>query len=333
MKKELRPIKTLFFLFTFWGILACGAFLFSNCQNKSNFVAVDSLANVSSVNKTEEWEKWLNENWKEHLFLSEDVKPEHVRVINNLLTIFYSGDKSKKDDVDMIRWVLEKYLHFDDTGDEVKQYENLEKQLSSLLDFEVINNYQIKRKSALTRLINNYKIKLYEKKLMESIHEPEIKVLLEKDISTWNSYFEATSDAYGKVILGRESYNFKYVVWNEYDFEIMKERYNSLVCIYLKDYSVWNESTECRWDEVGYSYDKIQKLIESSQETEYNYSQNEQIEALFEDKDLYKAFLNAHFELAAKLNMNDENYLLHSKTNIIDKYFLGDGPDFSAFDY
>lgn len=311
----------------FWVlIILIVSFVSCNIRGKNSNVEQSDECTQTTVQSYEEqvleWNTWLQNNREDYLFLFESVSQEHGNLINNLLTLFYKGDEDKRNDVVMIQKMLDDFCPVSKSDDKVVQYQNLEKQVSTLLDFDVeLEGYQVKRKSALARLMHNFKIKYYEEKLLSSISDEETKKLFKTEISVWQQYLQSSSGAFEKIVLGKESYSLKYVFWNNYEFDLMKERYKTLVCLYLKDYSVWDNDNKCGRDEVADEYDEMQKKLPKNQDIdpEYHYTYNEQKEAILLDEELFQQYLNAHIAIATKLGIFDEGYILRHKTILMDK--------------
>lgn len=282
---------------------------------------IESVPLKNEAESIREWDTWLQQNDKYSISLYGTVTPEHAWAINSFCNMSYSGDEKIRGNVDMIQWVLDKFCPMPTPDTEKQKYENLERQVASLLNFEVVvcEGYEVSRKSAISRLLYEFKIKVYEDKLRSRIQNQEILKLFDAEVEAWNKYMESTSDAYGKIVLGKDSYNLKYAFWNNYDFDIMDQRYRTLVCMCLNDYSVWNVDNQCRWDEVGYEYDHLPIKIKQQETSDYDYSYQEKIEALNVDAETFKTFLNAHFALALKLDVSDEGYLLRHKSNTMER--------------
>lgn len=295
----------------------------TNKKAISDSIIVDAPREKSQAELICEWEAWLQQNDKYNIYLYDAVPAKHAWAINSLCNMFYAGDEEIRSNIDMIQWVLDEFCPIETSDREKQQYEKIEKQVSDLLNFEVdlYQGYEVRRKSAISRLLHEFKIKVYEEKLRSKFKDKEINKLFEAEVEAWNKYMESTSDAYGKIVLRKESYSLKYVFWNNYDFDIMDQRYRSLVCMFLNDYSVWSVDNQCRWDEVGYEYDHLPKKIKQrrSLPIEYDFSYQEKIDALNADAQTFKDFLNAHSALAIKLGINDEGYLLRHKSNTMEK--------------
>lgn len=287
----------------------------------TNSNAVEVPCEKSRAELVCDWETWLKQNNKYDICLYGAVSAEHAWAINSLCNMSYSRNEKIRGNVDMIQWVLDKFCPMPTPDTEKQKYENLERQVASLLNFEVdvYEGYEVRRKSAISRLLYEFKIKVYENKLRSRIQNEEVLKLFDVEVEAWNKYLESTSDAYEKIVLGKDSYNLKYVFWNNYDFDIMDQRYRTLVCMYLNDYSVWNVDNQCRWDEVGYEYDHLPIKIMQQATSDYDYSYQEKIEALNVDAETFKTFLNAHFDLALKFDVRDEGYLLRHKSNTMEK--------------
>ena len=290
----------------------------NDCRSASTELCVESNTSQQSgksrAELIQEWRAWLLQNTKYSIYSLEGISAKHLWAINSLSNMFYTRDENIRGNLEMIQWVLDSFCPIPTPKDGIGEFKKIEKQVSSLLDFHVeYDGYKIRRKSAVARLLNEFKIKVYEEKLRSRIKDEEVLKLFDIETAAWNKYFESTSDAYGKIVLGKDDYNLKYVFWNNYDFDVMDHRYLALVCIYLNDNSVWNVSNQCRWDEVGYEYDNILKKLKQSRVLEYEYSPQDKIDALNADAETFKAFLNAHWDLTLKLNIQDEGYLLNHK--------------------
>lgn len=290
----------------------------NDCKSASTELCVESNTSQQSgksrAELIQEWRAWLLLNTKYSIYSHEGISAKHLWAINSLSNMFYTRDENIRGNLEMIQWVLDSFCPIPTPKDGIGEFKKIEKQVSSLLDFYVeYDGYKIRRKSAVARLLNEFKIKVYEEKLRSRIKDEEVLKLFDIETAAWNKYFESTSDAYGKIVLGKGDYNLKYVFWNNYDFDVMDHRYLALVCIYLNDNSVWNVSNQCRWDEVGYEYDNILKKLKQSRVLEYEYSPQDKIDALNADAETFKAFLNAHWDLTLKLNIQDEGYLLNHK--------------------
>lgn len=188
------------------------------------------------------WEQWFRDNHRNyvHLFGNNSIYPrQHNDAINDLLTLFYNGNDTLRHDYRMISWRLDEFYPIDDDGeDEFVQYQNLEMQIDSLLNFNTELDYLVRRKSALTRLMYEFRIKMYEDRLAGSMSK-EAQALFEEERKAWHEYYEATSDAYGINILRKESYYLKYVFWNNYDFDIMSHRLQSLLLCTSRNLYYW----------------------------------------------------------------------------------------------
>ena len=294
-----------------------------NANKKS--IADSNIVNLtcekSRAELVRDWETWLKQNNEYDIYLYGEVPAEHAWAINSLCNMSYSMNEKIRGNVDMIQWVLDKFCPMPLPVTEKQKYENLERQIESLLNFEVdvYGGYKVRRKSAISRLLYKFKIKVYENKLRSRIQNEEVLKLFDVEVEAWNKYIESTSDAYEKIVLGKDSYKLKSVFGNNYDFDIMDQRYRTLVCMYLNDYSVWNVDNQCRWDEVGYEYEHLPIKIKQQKTSDYDYSYQEKIDALNVDAETFKAFLNAHFALALKFDVSDEGYLLRHKSNTLER--------------
>lgn len=296
----------------------------NDCRSASTELCVESNTSQQSgksrAELIQEWRAWLLLNTKYSIYSHEGISAKHLWAINSLSNMFYTRDENIRGNLEMIQWVLDSFCPIPTPKDGIGEFKKIEKQVSSLLDFYVeYDGYKIRRKSAVARLLNEFKIKVYEEKLRSRIKDEEVLKLFDIETAAWNKYFESTSDAYGKIVLGKDDYNLKYVFWNNYDFDVMDHRYLALVCIYLNDNSVWNVSNQCRWDEVGYEYDNLLKKLKQSRVLEYEYSPQDKIDDLNADAETFKAFLNAHWDLTLKLNIQDEGYLLNHKVRTMER--------------
>lgn len=277
---------------------------------------------IKVVDEELDWNKWLQSNRKEYIYLLDAIPEEHERTIDDLLTIFFCGDNKLKNNLEMIQSVLNKFYFVDKTEDKVQQYKNLEVQIDSLLNFEVeMDSYQVRCKSALARLMYEFKIKTYEEKLLTSINDTEVRQLLENDILAWRKYLDATSDAFGTIVLGNEGCYLKHVFWNNYDFDIMKNRYHLLVYMYLKDKQVLGVNKRGEWNDVVHEYDMLPSKIKNEVDSNMYDSYQELIDAIENDKNCFKEFMNVHSALAEKMGVDDNGYLMHFKKQAIKNFF------------
>ena len=144
----------------------------------------------------------------------------------------------------------------------------------------------------------------------------------EKDYeSFWRKYLDATSDAFGTIVLGNEGYYLKHVFWNNYDFDIMKNRYHSLVYMYLKDKQVLGVNKRGEWNDVVHEYDMLPSKIKNEVDSNMYDSYQELINAIENDKNCFKEFMNVHSALAEKMGVDDNGYLMHFKKQAIKNFF------------
>ncbi len=293
----------------------------SNNENPKEQVCVASC----EQNDTVLWDTWFKENNKCYIYYFNETKEKYTRTINDLLSLFYNGNDSLKSNYRMIEWRLNKfYPIIDDASNELKKYNNIEKQIDSLLNFEVEKDgYQVRHKSALTRFLYEFRLKMLEEKLRNSIEDAEIKLLLDKEIKLWYQYSNATSDAFEKIVLRKYNYNLKAVFWNNYDFDIMNHRINSLLYLYFKDSLTHKSNCTYDWKNVESSYRQIQKSIKLENDSDYEYSYEEQKKSLSDDKNSFIRFMDVHSMLLKKLGLDDNGYMLDLKVLVLDKFLDG----------
>ena len=276
-------------------------------------------------NDTILWDNWFKENHKWYIHIFDETKEKHTKTINDLLSLFYTGNDSLRNNYRMIEWRLDRfYPIIDDTSNELGKYNNIEKQIDSLLNFEVDkNSYAVRRKSALTRLMYELRLKMLEDKLRNSIEEPEIQQLLDQEIKLWYQYSNATSDAFEKIVLRKENYYLKATFGNNYDFDIMNQRIKSLLYLYFKDPLTHKSCYTHDWKNVEYGYKQIQKNIKLENDTDYEYSYEEQNKSLSDDKNTFTMYMEIHSALLKKLGLDDNGYMLDSKVRILEKFLDG----------
>ena len=276
-------------------------------------------------NDTILWDNWFKENHKSYIYIYGETKEKHTRAINDLLSLFYTGNDSLRNNYRMIEWRLGRfYPIIDDTSNVLGKYNNIEKQIDSLLNFEVDkNSYDVRRKSALTRLMYEFRLKMLEDKLRKSIEEPEIQQLLDQEIKLWYQYSNATSDAFEKIVLRKENYYLKATFWNNYDFDIMNQRIKSLLYIYFKDSLTQESNYAYYWENVESGYNQIHKSIKIENDSDYEYSYEEQKKSLCEDRNSFTRFMEVHSVLLKKLGLEDNKYMLYSKVLVLEKFLDG----------
>ncbi len=288
-------------------------------KNQSNaLVAENNQETFKEIKEKQDtifWKLWFDNNSQNYIYLFDEVSEKHKIAINDLLTLFYNGADSLRHDFRMIQWRLDEFYPINDhKATELGLYYNLEKQIDSLLNFKVEkNSYQQRHKSALMRLMYDFKLNLYEFKLRNLIADKELKELFEQEQKMWEEYYEATSIAFEKIVLGKSSYYLKYTFWNNYDFDIMTQRVTSLLYMYFKDSSIWEKSKTCKWHKVEEAYDNLQKQLRESSDFEYEYSYEDKLNALTLDKNSYMDFMKTHTTLLQKLKLSEETYLLYQK--------------------
>ena len=268
------------------------------------------------------WEQWFKDNGDSFIYLFDAVSREHEKVINDFLSLFYEGPDSLRDNHHLIQWRLNKFYPLQtSTEDKFKEYLDFKQQVDSLLRFEVeTDGYQIRRKSALTRLMNEFLLNVYENKLIESIEAPGLLALFEQERESWNLYCESTSNAFEKVVLGKFQYNFKATFANNYEFDIYNQRIRSLVYLYSRDLAVLGEDV-CELVDVERGFEDVRKRVEPDCNTEYQYSYEEKLEALWNDEKTFKDFLDVHKSLLKELGLDDVGSALYFKARTMDRFF------------
>ena len=276
-------------------------------------------------NDTVLWDNWFKENHKSYIYIFDETKEKHTRAINDLLSLFYTGNDSLRNNHRMIKWRLDRfYPIIDDTSNEFGKYNNIEKQIDSLLNFKVDkDSYEVRRKSALTRLMYEFRLKILEDKLRNSIEEQEIQQLLDQEIKLWYQYSNATSDAFEKIVLRKENYYLKATFWNNYDFDIMNQRIKSLLYLCFKEPLAHKSCYTHDWKNVEYGYKRIEKNIKLENDTDYEYSYEEQNKSLSDDKNTFTMYMEIHSALLKKLGLDDNGYMLDSKVRILEKFLEG----------
>lgn len=268
------------------------------------------------------WKQWFRDNGDSFIYLFDAVSREHEKVINDFLSLFYEGPDSLRDNHHLIQWRLNKFYPLQtSTEDKFKEYLGFKQQVDSLLRFEVeTDGYQIRRKSALARLMNEFLLNVYENKLIESIEDPGLLALFEQERESWNLYCESTSNAFGKIVLGRFQYNLKATFWNNYDFDIMNQRLKSLVYLYSKDVSALGDNM-CGWNDVAEGFDNVRKGVKPDSDSEFGYSYDEKVAALEEDKKAFNEYIRVHVNLLKEMGVaSDEGHLLYLKAQTLNRF-------------
>ena len=67
----------------------------------------------------------------------------------------------------------------------------------------------------------------------------------------------------------------------------------------------------------------IQKNIKLENDTDYEYSYEEQNKSLSDDKNTFTMYMEIHSALLKKLGLADNGYMLDSKVRILDKFLDG----------
>ncbi|MBR5852298.1 MAG: hypothetical protein IKY73_07245 [Bacteroidaceae bacterium] len=268
------------------------------------------------------WEHWFSNRRDDYIYFFDQLSREHDKAINDLLSLFYDAPDSLRNNHHLIQWRLNKFYPLQTTKeDKYTEFLNLKQQVDSLLCFDVeTDGYQIRRKSALARLMNEFLLNMYENKLVESITEPSLLALFEQECKSWYSYCESTSNTFEKIVLGKFQYKLKATFWNNYDFDIMNQRLKSLVFLYCKDTSIWSDDV-CGWNDVENGFNNIRENIKPDNNLEYDFTYDEKVKALDDDKKTFKDFINVHRRLMTKFNIaSDESHLLYFKTRTLNRF-------------
>lgn len=290
-------------------VLTLAVFVFVGCSNKKCKMQFTTQEIAS-------WTQWFEDNKKYYVHLSfgnDSVSTNQNDAIDDLLSLFYNGNDSLRHNYRMILWRLNEFYPIDNDGDcGYEAYLNLKKQVDSLLNFKTTLDYRLRHKSALTRLMYVFQIKMYEDKLASLLHGKSA-ILFEQEKAAWKKYYEATSEAFGINILRKESYYLKYTFWNNYDFDIMNQRLKSLLYMYHRDHSIFSETESGNWEKVESAYNKLKGELDPNKNPHYDYSYSEKVEALTMDEEAFKEYLNKHDSLLNVLRISDKAYQLYMK--------------------
>lgn len=285
---------------------------------ESEGVAVDSVAQLplkpleAKTESEKQWKEWFESHREQsYIYLHGMVSPDHETVINDLLALCYDKDKSLRNNTQMIQWRLNQFHPIEQTNNRVVEHENIEQQIEALLDFEVdITDYTVRRKSALTVLMLDFLVKTYENKVSSTIQDNETKALFDEDVLCWQKFRETTLDTFEKLVLGKEHYALKEVFWNNYDINVMYDRYVSLWSLYLNhpDYPHYYHHYDysyLRTPELDIEYIELRKKIPQKTGSEYEYSYKKKIKAINDDERAFFEFLRTHENLLERLNKDD----------------------------
>ena len=119
------------FILTFFLTIA----IFTGCHNNKAQGYVEtknenSEKKVCTVpcerNDTILWDNWFKENHKWYIHIFDETKEKHTKTINDLLSLFYTGNDSLRNNYRMIEWRLDRfYPIIDDTSSELIKYNNI----------------------------------------------------------------------------------------------------------------------------------------------------------------------------------------------------------------
>lgn len=287
-------------------------------SSESEGVAVDSVAQLplkpleAKTESEKQWKEWFESHREQsYIYLHGMVSPDHETAINDLLALCYDKDESLRNNTQMIQWRLNQFHPIEQTNNRVVEHENIEQQIEALLDFNVdMTDYTVRRKSALTVLMFNFLVKTYEDKVRSTIQDNETKALFDKDVLYWQKFHETTLDTFEKLVLGKEHYALKGVFWNNYDVDVMNDRYVSLWSLYLNhpDYPHYyrpHDYSYLRTPELDIEYIDLRKKIPQKTDCEYEYSYKKKMDAIDADEEAFFEFLMIHAGLLEKLNKDD----------------------------
>lgn len=289
-------------------------------SSESEGVAVDSVAQLplkpleAKTASEKQWKEWFESHREQsYIYLHGMVSPDHETAINDLLALCYDKDKSLRNNTQMIQWRLNQFHPIEKTNNRVVEHENIEQQIEALLDFEVdITDYTVRRKSALTVLMLDFLVKTYENKVRSTIQDNETKALFDEDVLCWQKFRETTLDTFEKLVLGKEHYALKEVFWNNYDVDVMNDRYVSLWSLHLNhpDYPHYyhpysHEYSYVKTPELDIEYADLRKKIPQKTDPEYEYSYKKKMKAINDDERAFFEFLGTHEDFLEKLNKDD----------------------------
>ena len=287
-------------------------------SSESEGVAVDSVAQLplkpleAKTESEKQWKEWFESHREQsYIYLHGMVSPDHETAINDLLALCYDKDKSLRSNTQMIQWRLNQFHPIEQTNNRVVEHENIEQQIEALLDFNVdMTDYTVRRKSALTVLMFNFLVKTYEDKVRSTIQDNETKALFDKDVLYWQKFHETTLDTFEKLVLGKEHYALKGVFWNNYDIDVMNDRYVSLWSLYLNHpdhphYYRPHYYSYVKTPELDIEYADLRKKIPQKTDCEYEYSYKKKMDAIDADEEAFFEFLMIHEGLLEKLNKDD----------------------------
>lgn len=304
-------------------ILLCGCG--QREKSKDSATATDAMWQFDDQ-EIADWEQWFKDNHRRyvHLFGSDSISPSHNDAIDDLISLFYNGNDTLRHDYRMILWRLNEFYPINNENvDGYERYLDVERQVDSLLNFNTDLDYLVRRKSALKRLMYEFRIRMFEDVLAGSMKKAT-KALFEKERKAWEEYHNATSEAFGINVLRKESYNFKAVFWNNYDFDIMDHRLKSLLYMCFKNPAIYSETAIGEWDNVERRYIQLIGLLDSMDNPDYDYSYDEKMEALTKDEEAFKDYMDIHEDLLDELRISDKNYQLYMKEQALIKFHAYD---------
>ena len=269
------------------------------------------------------WEQWFKDNHRRyvHLFGSDSISPNHNDAIDDLISLFYNGNDTLRHDYRMILWRLNEFYPINNEKvDGYERYLGVERQVDSLLNFNTDWDYRLRRKSALARLMYEFRIRMYEDVLSSMLHDKDAVELFRQEREAWKKYEDATSEAFGINVLRKESYYLKYTFWNNYDFDIMDKRLKSLLYMCFKNPAIYSKVAMSDWESVECGYNQLKGQLDSLDNPDYDYSYDEKVNALNEDEETFKAFMHIHEALLRKLSVSDSRWLLHLKAQTLERF-------------
>lgn len=301
-------------------ILLCGCG--QREKSKDSATAADAIWQFDDQ-EIADWEQWFKDNHRRyvHLFGSDSISPSHNDAIDDLISLFYNGNNTLRHDYRMILWRLNEFYPINNEKvDGYERYLGVERQVDSLLNFNTDWDYRLRRKSALARLMYEFRIRMYEDVLSSMLHDKDAVELFRQEREAWKKYEDATSEAFGINVLRKESYYLKYTFWNNYDFDIMDQRLKSLLYMCFKNPAIYSKVTMSDWESVERGYNQLKGQLDSMNNPDYDYSYDEKVNALSEDEETFKAFMHIHEALLRKLGFSDSSWLLHLKAQTLERF-------------
>lgn len=297
----------------------------TSCKSRGDYRALTQFSPMEYCNQDKlPWSQWFETNHEVFLYTYGAISANHESAINDLLTLYFRGSADQRKNCHMIYWRLSKFYPVSvKANNERLFYNNLEMQIDSLLNFEVdiYEGYEARRKSALMRMMAEFKVELYFTKLMNKYRDTMVQSLIESEQTAWSKYFKSATKTFEKLVLHKSSYYLKPVFWANYELDLLEQRLAALMSMYFEDKSIWGYDDSCRWDEVSYVYDNITPKLNKSPYSENQFSYEEQKSSLETEEEHFKAYINARWNVSQKVGFYDENCILHYKEESLERIF------------